>query len=222
MLVSIIIPVLNEEDVIGSLLKQLQSCREQGHEVIVVDGGSSDKTSLIARPLADIVIHSEPGRAVQMNAGAVKARGDVLWFLHADSVIPENALLHILQALNSHGWGRFDVKLSGAHFFFRVIETMMNLRSCISGIATGDQGIFVKKNYFDLIGGYSIIPLMEDIDLSKKLKTISQPVCIKEKLTASSRRWEKKGILATVLLMWRLRLLYWLGVSATKLSVLYK
>lgn len=222
MFVSIIIPVLNEENSIKELLQQLQAYRQQGHEVIVVDGGSHDNTRSVADSLSDKVITSEAGRALQMNNGATQSRHEILWFLHADTIIPENAIEQIQQVLNKSDWGRFNVKLSGSHILFRIIETMMNIRSCIFGIATGDQGIFVKRKIFESINGYSNIPLMEDIDLSKKLKNRSKPVCLKESLTTSSRRWQENGILATVFLMWKLRFLYWFGVSADKLVVQYK
>lgn len=222
MFVSIIIPVINEESSIKELLQQLQRYRKQGHEVIVVDGGSRDKTVSISNSLADKVITSEAGRASQMNSGAACAHYDVLWFLHADTLISDNAVEQIQQALNKNDWGRFNVKLSGSNILFRLIEKMMNVRSCLTGIATGDQGIFVKKDIFNAVNGYPNIPLMEDIEISKKLKLISRPICIKEKLTTSSRRWEEKGILSTVLLMWKFRLLYWLGVSADKLASQYK
>ena len=222
MFVSIIIPVLNEEVSIKELLQQLQVYRQQGHEVIVVDGGSHDNTRSVADSLSDKVISSEAGRALQMNNGATQSRHEALWFLHADTLIPVNAIEQIQQALDKSGWGRFNVKLSGSHILFRIIETMMNVRSCIFGIATGDQGIFVKRKIFESINGYSNIPLMEDIDLSKKLKNRSKPVCLKESLTTSSRRWQENGILATVFLMWKLRFLYWFGVSADKLVVQYK
>ena len=222
MFISIIIPVLNEEKAIQALLQQLQVLRQQGHEVIVVDGGSNDDTASIAKSFSDKVIVSESGRAVQMNNGAEKAKYDALWFLHADTLIPDDALERIQQALSKNDWGRFNVKLSGSHLIFRIIEKMMNLRSCLTGVATGDQGIFVTKNVFNQVAGYTNLPLMEDIDLSKKLKQISKPICLKTTLTTSSRRWEQRGILSTILLMWRLRLLYWLGVSADKLSAQYK
>jgi len=222
MFVSIIIPVLNEENSIKDLLHQLQTYRQQGHEVIVVDGGSNDNTCSISKPLSDKVITSESGRALQMNNGAAHSENDILWFLHADTLISDKAIESIQQALNENDWGRFNVKLSGSHILFRLIEKMMNIRSCLTGIATGDQGIFVKKHVFNAVNGYPNIPLMEDIEISKKLKLISRPVCIKEKLTTSSRRWEEKGILSTVLLMWKFRLLYWLGVSADKLAAQYK
>ncbi len=220
-LISIIIPVLNEEAAIENLLQQLQVYRHQGHEVIVVDGGSSDNTLLIVEPLTDRLIVSTPGRAEQMNRGAESARYDTLWFLHADTVLPENAVVHIQKALQQKAWGRFNVRLSGSHLMFSLIAVMMNLRSCITGIATGDQGIFVKKTTFNKVAGFSALPLMEDIDISKKLKQVSPPACLREKLVTSSRRWEKNGIIKTILLMWWLRLAFWLGVSADKLARQY-
>jgi len=222
MFVSIIIPVLNEEASIKELLQQLQGYRAQGHEVIVVDGGSVDQTVSISSGLSDKIIKSESGRAVQMNSGALQSKNAVLWFLHADTLIPEKAVENIQDALNKSDWGRFNIKLSGTNSLFRLIEFMMNLRSSFTGVATGDQGIFIKRKLFESVKGFSNIPLMEDIDLSKKLIRISKPACIKNTLITSSRRWEQKGILSTVLLMWRLRFLYWLGVSANKLAVKYK
>lgn len=222
MYVSIIIPTLNEEESIEKILLQCQSYRKLGHEVIVIDGGSSDKTISIAEQLSDKVISSELGRAVQMNQGASKAKNEILWFLHADTSLPKNAIENIQQALNKSDWGRFNVRLSGSNVLFRVIEKMMNFRSCVTAIATGDQGIFVKHETFGEVNGYSNIPLMEDINLSAKLKKISKPACLKQELITSSRRWEKNGIISTVFLMWRLRFLYWLGVASEKLSVLYR
>lgn len=220
--VSIIIPVLNEETSIEVLLKQLQGHRQQGHEVIVVDGGSKDKTISIAKVLADKIIQSQSGRALQMNKGAEQASFEYLWFLHADTLIPEKAVGKIETCLADNHWGRFNIRLSGSGVLFRIIETMINIRSSLSGVATGDQGIFVKQKTFESVGGYSKLPLMEDVELSKKLKRVDKPVCLKEELITSSRRWEHHGVFSTIFLMWKLRFLYWLGVSAERLALQYK
>ncbi len=221
--ISIIIPALNEGDGITSTLARLTPCRADGHEVIVVDGGSCDETMALARPLSDQVISSECGRARQMNRGAALASGDILLFLHADTQLPENGLLLIQSALSAKKtWGRFDVRLSGQHPLFRVIEKMMNWRSSFSGISTGDQAIFVLRDQFERIGGFPEQLLMEDVELSRRLKKIVPPFCIRTPLTTSSRRWEQRGIFTTILLMWRLRFLYWLGVDARKLAKMYR
>ena len=219
---SIIIPVFNEAGNIAASLNQLQAYRQQGHEVIVVDGGSQDNTFDCAVGLVDKLLMSKPGRALQMNIGAEQAQGDVLLFLHADTRLPKDADKLIADVItNGRTWGRFNVHLSGQHFFFRIIESMMNLRSCITGIATGDQAIFVKRSIFEQIGAYPEIKLMEDIELSKKLKSFGKPACIKQRVITSSRKWESNGIIRTVLLMWRLRLLHFFGVSPEKLYSQY-
>ena len=220
---SIIVPALNEEDNIVTTLKALQGMRRL-HEVIVVDGGSKDRTAELATPLADQLIYSEAGRARQMNAGAAVARGTVFWFLHADTLVPEESDRMLSKALEDHDavWGRFDVRLSGRHPMFRLIARMMNLRSCLTGVATGDQGIFVRSDVFAKIGGYPDQPLMEDIALSKRLKKLGKPLCINTPLITSSRRWEKRGILRTMALMWRLRLYYALGADPARLARLYR
>lgn len=221
---SIIIPSRNESRFIESLLSALQPLRERGHEVIVVDGESQDNTADIAAPLVDQLLLVAPGRAQQMNAGANSSRGDVLWFLHADSTLPEcRADMLIADALSRgiSGWGRFDVVLSGDHSLLRVVEFMMNMRSKLTGIATGDQGIFVSRDLFTMIGGYPDQPLMEDVELCKRLRKVKPPVCIKQGLITSSRRWEQQGIVRTILRMWLLRLAYFLGVPAEKLALHY-
>jgi rSAM/selenodomain-associated transferase 2 len=221
---SIIIPSRNEAADIGSLLSALQPLRDGGHEVIVVDGKSQDSTGAIAAPLVDRLLLVEPGRAQQMNAGADRATGDVLWFLHADSILPEgqaDSLIADALAGNFPGWGRFDVALSGDHPLLRIVESMMNMRSRLTGIATGDQGIFVTRDLFEMTGGYPDQPLMEDIELSKRLRKVRPPVRIRQSLTTSSRRWEKQGIVRTILRMWLLRLAYFLGVPAEKLALHY-
>ncbi|MDH5376958.1 MAG: TIGR04283 family arsenosugar biosynthesis glycosyltransferase [Gammaproteobacteria bacterium] len=224
MKLSIIIPVLNEANTIRETLFSLQALRREGHQLLVVDGGSEDDTVAYASPLCDELLSGTKGRANQMNLGAQKARHDVFLFLHADTQLPENAVANIQSGLQSSSkvWGRFDVRLSGSHFMFRVIEKMMNWRSCLTAVATGDQAIFVKRDVFEQISGFEPLPLMEDIALSKSLRKKTRPVCIHETVTTSSRRWEAFGIWKTIFLMWRLRLAYFLGTSPEKLSHRYR
>lgn len=220
---SIILPVLNEAEGIVPLLEALLPLRRQGCEVLVADGGSEDGTAERALPLADRVITAPRGRARQMNAGAALAAAEVFWFLHADSRVPPDAGATLLRALqeSGRGWGRFDVVLSGRHPLLRLVEGMMNLRSRLTGIATGDQGIFVTRSLFERVGGFPDIPLMEDIALSKRLLAHGRPVCLDTRLTTSSRRWETRGMGRTILLMWRLRLAYWLGADPAALARRY-
>ena len=216
-------PVLNEADHLGATLALLAPYRDQGHEVIVVDGGSGDGTIAVAQQYADAVLCSAAGRGVQMNCGIASARGDVLLFLHADTALPANALANIAAAIeDGHFWGRFNVRLTGNRRLFRLIETMMNLRSCITGIATGDQAIFVSRESIDIIGGYPQLPLMEDIAYSRQLRSLGWPACVKPPVQTSSRRWEERGAWRTIALMWRLRLLFFLGVPAEKLAQQYR
>jgi rSAM/selenodomain-associated transferase 2 len=212
---SIIIPVLNEAEGIAAFLGHLQDLRQLGHEIIVVDGGSIDDTPELARPGVDKLLETSAGRARQMNAGAEVANGEVLVFLHADTFLPGTAMQDITQslAMTRKAWGRFNVRLSGQHLLFRLIEWMMNRRSCITGIVTGDQAMFIKRDVFALSGCFDEIPIMEDIAMSKKLKTYSRPACLRTKVCTSSRRWEQQGIVRTVFLMWSLRLRYWMGAS---------
>lgn len=220
---SIIIPSLNEAATLEATLSPLQPWRKAGHQLILVDGGSSDGTASIASPLVDRMLAATPGRARQMNLGAEAARGDLLLFLHADTQLPPEAEQLIQQAVEQRLWGRFDVRLSGRHWLLRVVERMMNWRSCIGGIATGDQGIFVERDLFERVGGFPELPLMEDIALSKRLKRAAgHPACIHTPLLTSSRRWEQNGILRTILLMWRLRLAFFLGVPADRLARHYR
>ena len=223
MKISIVIPTLNEAKDIQKTLALLQPLRERGHEIIISDGGSTDNTTKLAASLADKIISSAKSRASQMNTGAKKASGDILWFLHADTFIPENSDIIIRNHLQNSNkvWGRFNIRLSGQHFLFRIIERMVNLRSKLTGIATGDQGIFIRQEYFKKLNGFSEIPLMEDIEISTRLKSFSSPICLTQKLITSSRRWEKHGILKTVFLMWQLRLAYFMGTSANKLARKY-
>ena len=217
---SVIIPVLNEAGQIDACLQSLPA--DDGIEVIVVDGGSNDATPALASPHARVV-HSKPGRSLQMNAGAGHAHGEVLLFLHADTRLPPAAARLIREALDQGAiWGRFDVRLSGSHVAFRLIERMMNWRSCLTSVATGDQAMFVRRDWFEQLGGFPPIPLMEDIALSKRLRRIRRAACIRQPVITSSRRWQQAGIIRTVLLMWKLRLYYFLGVSPQRLAALYR
>lgn len=221
--VSVIIPCLDEAGEIAATLSGLVAMRQRGGEVIVVDGGSSDHTVLAARSRADLVLTAPSGRARQMNAGAAQARGDVLLFLHADSQLPERADELIIAQLAAKGrhWGRFDVEISGHHPLFRMIAGAINLRSRWSGIATGDQAIFVTRSMFERVGGFPEIPLMEDVALTKTLKRHGPPLCLPQRVITSGRRWEKHGVLRTIILMWQLRVAYWLGVDPHTLASRY-
>ncbi len=221
-MISIVVPVLDEAAGIGATLGALQAFRAAGAEVIVVDGGSRDATRSIASPLADRVIDAPRGRANQMNAGAAAARGDVLLFLHADTALPAQALAAIASALDErHAWGRFDVSISGGGAMLAIVAAMMNARSRLSGIATGDQAIFVRREAFERAGRFLSIPLMEDVALSKALKVLSPPACLRERVVTSGRRWKKHGTLRTIALMWLLRLAYAMGVDPVVLARRY-
>jgi rSAM/selenodomain-associated transferase 2 len=221
---SIIVPALNEAQGIERTLRALQPLRARGHQVIVVDGGSADATVELARPLADLVLAAERGRAAQQNAGAAAAAGDVLVFLHADTLLPPRAdeLVTGGLAASGRGWGRFDVRLDGRHPLLRVVERMIGWRSRASGIATGDQAIFVRRDRFREVGGFPRMPLMEDVALSKALRRTGPPLCLREPVLTSSRRWEQRGVVRTVLLMWRLRLEFALGADPARLADRYR
>ncbi len=221
MKLSIILPALNEASGIVATLTALQPLRAAGHELIVVDGGSIDATALLASVDADQVINSARGRARQMNAGAAAASGDALLFLHADTRLPAQADSLILDALQNQLWGRFDVEISGRPAMLRVVAGMMNRRSRLTGIATGDQAMFMTRAAFDAAGGYPEQPLMEDIELSKRLKRLGPPACLRERVVTSGRRWEQHGVWRTILLMWRLRFDYWRGVPVERLAARY-
>ncbi len=224
MKVSIILPVLDEAGILERTLLALQPFRSNGHEVIVVDGGSKDNSVKLSEAYADRVISAERGRSRQMNAGAKIAKGDILLFLHADTLLPPIADQSIIEGLKVSGrsWGRFDVRLSGRHVLLRAVESLMNWRSRLTGIATGDQSIFVRRDLFESIGGFPDIDLMEDIALSKILKRHSRPLCLKQKAFTSSRRWEKHGIVRTILQMWYLRSIYFLGANPNRLALSYR
>jgi rSAM/selenodomain-associated transferase 2 len=222
MRLSVVIPALNEAAHIGDLLADLAPARVAGSELILVDGGSTDGTLVLAAPGVDRMLASPRGRAIQMNAGAWAAAGDVIWFLPADTRLPPEAPEVLLGVCREGAaWGRFDVRLSGRLPVLRLVERAMSLRSRLTGIATGDQGIFVTRTAFERVGGYPEIPLMEDIALSKALRRLSRPACLRTRIQTSSRRWEERGAIRTILLMWRLRLAYAFGADPRRLARLY-
>jgi rSAM/selenodomain-associated transferase 2 len=218
----IVVPVLDEAPNLAACLGALQPLRQRGARVVVVDGGSSDDSLAIARDLADIAFVAPQGRARQMNAGAAACRAELLLFLHADTRLPHDADALVRRAMQGQRhWGRFDVAIDSRRPVLRVVEALMNMRSRWTGIATGDQAIFVRKDLFDRIGGFPDQPLMEDVALSTRLKRHGPPACLRERVTTSARRWERHGPWRTILLMWRLRAAYFLGADPAKLALRY-
>ena len=220
---SIIIPVLNEAAGVQRVLQALGPLRQRGAELIVVDGGSEDDTPALCHGLADQVLAGPRGRARQMNHGATQASADRLLFLHADTELPPNADVLIAQALaRDRIWGRFDVLIEGRSPWLPVVAAMMNWRSRSTGIATGDQAIFVQRQVFESVGGFPDLPLMEDIEISRRLRALQAPVCLRQRVRTSGRRWDERGAWRTIVLMWRLRWHYWRGVPAEQLARLYR
>jgi rSAM/selenodomain-associated transferase 2 len=215
---TVVVPALNEAQGIVACLERLAPLRARGHEVIVVDGGSTDATARLAAPLADRVIAAPRGRAAQMNAGAAAAAGDALLFLHADTRLPPQADRLVGEALVAHAWGRFDVAIDSDDPRLAVIAFFINRRSRLTGIATGDQAIFVRRDAF---AGFPPIALMEDVAFSRTMKRVSPPACLAARVVTSARRWERRGVARTVLLMWRLRYDYWRGADPDELARRY-
>ncbi|MBX2807194.1 MAG: TIGR04283 family arsenosugar biosynthesis glycosyltransferase [Cellvibrionaceae bacterium] len=218
---SIIIPVLNEAAIVEQQLSALRQQLCQAVEIIIVDGGSTDNTVSLAKPYADrlLTTHSR-GRAAQMNTGAQCASAEILLFMHIDTVLPA-CVECLLQAVKPWQWGFFRVRLSGCRWPLRIIEYMMNLRSGISRVATGDQCLFMGKDLFEQQHGFAAIPLMEDVEISKRLRAYAKPMMIRQPVITSSRRWEECGIWRTTLLMWRLRWDYFCGVDPQALVTRY-
>jgi glycosyltransferase involved in cell wall biosynthesis len=213
----------NEGAVLTQLLDHLAHWRDRGCEIVIVDGASTDGSAEIARAEGFKVLDAPPGRARQMNAGASATLAPILMFLHADTRLPPEADQMALGAVSGrHVWGRFDVTIEGRPLMLRVIGTMINLRSRVTAIATGDQAIFVRRDRFDELGGFAELPLMEDIELSRRLRVISRPACLAAKARTSGRRWETYGVWRTIFLMWFLRQAYWLGVAPDKLAARYR
>jgi rSAM/selenodomain-associated transferase 2 len=221
---SVIVPVLDEAGAIAATLQPLQEARQAGAEVLLVDAGSRDATVAIARPLVDKILQAPRGRSQQLNVGAAAASGELLVFLHADSILPPHFAQVITTALGERrlAWGRFDVRIVGEHPLLRLVSIGMNLRSRITGIATGDQAIFATRALFQRVGGFALQPLMEDIAFSKAAKRLARPLCPRACVRTSGRRWSREGVLRTILLMWRLRLAYYLGADPGKLAACYR
>ncbi len=220
--ISIIIPTLNEEVGIITFLTKLQVLRPQC-ELILVDGGSDDETTTLAAAYVDDVIKADKGRSIQMNVGTAMASAPIVLFLHSDTYLPDDAIEQIQYAMSKgYRWGRFDISLSGKAKMLGIVAWLMNKRSRWTSIATGDQAIFVEKSLFEQVGGYADIALMEDIELSAKLKQVSKPYCSRKKVTSSGRRWLSFGIFKTIRLMWWLRLRYFLGADPIELEQLYR
>jgi rSAM/selenodomain-associated transferase 2 len=220
---SIVLPALDEAAGIEATLQALEPLRARGVEIVLADGGSADGTPALAAPWVDTVLQAARGRALQMNAGAAAARGAVLLFLHADTRLPAQADSQVLRAVAGGAcWGRFDVRIEGRPAMLRVVATLMNLRSRLSGIATGDQAIFVTREAFEGVGGFPVQPLMEDIEFSRRLKRLGRPACLRARARTSGRRWEQRGVWRTIFLMWRLRWRYWRGESPARLAEAYR
>ncbi len=220
-MISVIVPTLNEEAV---LAETLRCARQPGvHEIIVADGGSTDTTCAIAAGSADIVRSAPRGRAAQMNAGAAHARGEILLFLHADTLVPDGFARAVIAACREPGviGGRFDVNLEPASPLIRLTGALMNRRSRLTGISTGDQAMFIRRDVFERLGGYANLPLMEDVELSHRMKRAGRIACLRQRVTTSARRWQKDGVVRTILLMWSLRTLYFFGVPPARLQRVY-
>lgn len=223
MKLSVIVPMLNEASSLPRLLGQLLPLQVAGHQVLLVDGGSDDGSPQLARQAGLTVIESPRGRARQMNAGAALANNEVLLFLHADTRLPAEADQLVTSALQNSQqvWGRFDVQIDGRPWMLRVVAFMINLRSRLSGIATGDQAMFVRRDVFERLARFADLPLMEDVELSRRLRQVSRPLCLRQRVMTSGRRWETRGVWKTIFLMWRLRYAYWRGVPASELAKAY-
>ena len=219
---AIVVPMLDEAATLPALLVHLAGWRARGCEVVLVDGGSRDDSVEMARAAGFRVLIAERGRARQMNAGAQACGRALLLFLHADTRLPEAADAMVCAALAVEAWGRFDVHIDGRPRMLRVVAALMNLRSRLSGIATGDQAIFVRRDVFEAVGGFPDQPLMEDIELSCRLLRVSRPACLRARVRTSGRRWEQRGVWRTIALMWRLRWAYWRGVPAERLAEAYR
>ena len=222
---AVVLPTLDEAGAIEPTLQLLQALRARGARVVVADGGSRDGTPALAAPLCDDVLAASRGRARQMNAGAAACPdADVLLFLHADTRLPDDADTLVLAALSEGAaWGRFDVRIDGRSRWLPCVAAMMNLRSRLTHIATGDQALFMTRAAFDAVGGFPDQPLMEDVEISRRLKRkAGRPACLRQRVHTAGRRWDRDGAWRTIVLMWRLRWAYWRGVPADELARRYR
>ena len=220
---SIVIPVLNEEKFLTRNQEMFTCLLKDGHEILVVDGGSQDNSLKTAYELGCRVFSTRASRGHQLHYGAERSKHELLLFLHADTLLPLNAAQAIVQTLskpNQH-WGRFNIRFSNSRLVFRIIAWLMNKRSCLTSIVTGDHAMFIRRECYFNCGGYSDIPIMEDVEFCSRLKKNKAPACLSDEVITSSRRWEQKGICCTVLMMWKLRLMFFFGVSPEKLVKLY-
>lgn len=223
MRLDVVVPVLNEASTLALVLQALQPLRARGHGLIVVDGGSVDASATVVAPWCDQFARAPRGRACQMNAGAALSQADVLLFLHADTLLPPTALEDIQRAIDQGAlWGRFDVRIVGQSVWLPMVAALMNARSRLSGIATGDQAMFVRRATFESLGGFAALPLMEDVELSTRLRAVARPACLRSRVQTSGRRWDQNGAWRTIFLMWRLRWRYWRGESAHHLARAYR
>ena len=221
---SVVIPTLNEAAAIVATLSSFQALRHTGTvEVILVDGGSKDETTSVGGPLVDQLLTAQRGRAAQMNKGVAHAEGDYVLFLHADTNMSERQLRALITRLapGCIVWGRFDVRIDAPHVLLRVVEWLVNWRSRLTGIATGDQAIFIRRSTLVDLGGFADLPIMEDIELTSRLRRIARPTCLHERVQTSARRWLQHGIVRTIVLMWLMRAAYACGVSPQRLKRWY-
>lgn len=220
---SIIIPVLNEKQFLARNREAFTSLLKSGHEILIVDGGSQDNSIQAAHELGCKAFATKASRGHQLHYGAERSRHELLLFLHADTLLPLHATEVIVQTLSKPDrlWGRFNVRFSSSKLVFRVIAWLMNKRSCLTGIVTGDHAMFIRRECYFNCGGYSDIPIMEDVEFCLRLKRIASPVCLSDEVITSSRKWEQKGVFSTILTMWKLRLMFFFGISPEKLAKLY-
>jgi len=215
--VAAIVPVLNESALLPDMIERFRHIDVD--ELVYADGGSTDGTREQLQAAGVRWVSSRSGRSAQMNCGAAECTSDILLFIHVDTAVSSSHIEAVRKSMRDRGMagGRFDVQLSGAHPAFRIIESMINLRSRLSRISTGDQAMFVRRDVFERLGGFPDQPLLEDVAFSRLLKRAGNIACLRQRVETSSRRWEEYGIVRTILLMWWLRLRFWLGAAPARL-----